>query len=149
MIYTKRKHLHRYLGQSAALDTAIRYLDTADLTALTKGRNEVDGDQVFINRFDYQTMPREQAIWEGHVQYADMHVLLSGHEKIGVTNVEALTETVFKPDEDFKGFDGPVEVWFPMTTEDILIVYPEDIHMVKVLDGDSALVQKACFKIKV
>ncbi|MBQ2854485.1 MAG: YhcH/YjgK/YiaL family protein [Oscillospiraceae bacterium] len=149
MIYTKRKHLHRYLGQSAALDTAIRYLDTADLTALTKGRNEVDGDQVFINRFDYQTMPQEQAIWEGHVQYADMHVLLSGHEKIGVTNVEALTETVFKPDEDFKGFDGPVEVWFPMTTEDILIVYPEDIHMVKVLDGDSALVQKACFKIKV
>ncbi len=149
MIYTKRKNLYRYLGQSQALDTAIRYLEAADLAALTKGRNEVDGDQVFINRFDYQTMPQEQAIWEGHKQYADMHVLLSGHEKIGVSNVEALTETVCKPEEDFVGFEGGVEAWFPMTTEDILIVYPEDIHMVKVMDGDSTLVQKACFKIKV
>ena len=149
MIYTKKKNLHRYLGQSAALDTAIHYLLSADLTKLTKGRNEVDGDQVFINRFDYQTMTPDQAIWEGHKEYADLHVLLSGHEKIGVSNVDSLTQTVFKPEEDFVGFEGPVETWFTMTTEDILIVYPEDIHKVKVIDTDSVLVEKACFKFKV
>lgn len=149
MIYTKKKNLHRYLGQSAALDTAIHYLLSADLTKLTKGRNEVDGNQVFINRFDYQTMTPDQAIWEGHKEYADLHVLLSGHEKIGVSNVDSLTQTVFKPEEDFVGFEGPVETWFPMTTEDILIVYPEDIHKVKVIDSESVLVEKACFKFKV
>lgn len=149
MIYTKRKNLHRYLGQSKALDTAIHHLLSADLTALHKGRNEVDGDQVFINRFDYQTMTAEQAIWEGHAEYADMHVLLSGHERIGVTNVEALTVTVRKPEEDFIGYEGPVETWLPMTTEDILIVYPEDVHRVKVIDGESCLVEKACYKFKV
>lgn len=149
MIYTKRKNLERYLGQCDSLDTAIRYLQTADLTQLHKGRNEVDGDQVFINRFDYQTMPPEQAIWEGHAEYADMHVLLSGHEKIGVTNADALKVTVRKPEEDFIGYEGDVEVWLPMTTEDILIVYPEDVHMVKVIDGESTLVEKACFKFKV
>lgn len=149
MIYTKLKNIHRYLGQSAALDTAIRYLQSADLRALSKGRNEIDGDQVFINRFDYQTMAPEEAIWEGHIQYIDIHVLLSGHEKIGVSNVESLTQTVRKPEEDFVGFEGPVETWFTMTPEDILIVYPEDIHKVKVLDSESTLVEKACFKIKV
>ena len=149
MIYTKRKNLYRYLGQSESMDTAIRHILSADLTKLTKGRNEVDGDQVFINRFDYQTMTPEEAIWEGHIQYADIHVLLSGHEKIGVTNIEALTETVRKVDEDFVGFQGDVEVWFPMTTEDILIVYPEDVHMVKVILGESTLVEKACYKFKV
>lgn len=149
MIYTKREMLHRYLGQSPALDTAIRYLQTADLRQLQKGRNEIDGDNVFVNRFDYQTMPQEQAIWEGHIRYADIHVLLSGHEKIGVTNVSMLSETVRKPEEDFVGFEGAVQSWFPMTTEDILIVYPEDIHMVKVLDGESTLVEKACFKVRV
>ena len=149
MIYTKRKYLHRYLGLSANLDTAIRYLQTADLSQLQKGRNEIDGSQVFVNRFDYQTMPQENAIWEGHIQYADIHVLVSGHEKIGVSNVDTLTETVRKPEEDFVGFDGPVEAWCPMTTEDILIVYPEDIHMVKVIDTESTLVEKACFKVKV
>lgn len=149
MIYTKLKNIHRYLGQSAALDTAIRYLQSADLRALSKGRNEIDGDQVFINRFDYQTMTPEEAIWEGHIQYIDIHVLLSGHEKIGVSNVDSLTQTVRKPEEDFVGFEGPVETWFTMTPEDILIVYPEDIHKVKVLDTESTLVEKACFKIKV
>lgn len=149
MIYTKLKNIHRYLGQSAALDTAIRYLQSADLRALSKGRNEIDGDQVFINRFDYQTMTPDEAIWEGHIQYIDIHVLLSGHEKIGVSNVESLTQTVCKPEEDFVGFEGPVETWFTMTPEDILIVYPEDIHKVKVLDSESTLVEKACFKIKV
>ena len=148
MIYTKRKNLHRYFGISDAMDTAIRHIQSADLTQLVKGRNEVDGDQVFINRFDYQTMPQEQAIWEGHIQYADIHVLLSGQELIGVTNIEALKETVRKVEEDFVGFEGEVQSWFPMTTEDILIVFPEDIHMVKVIHGESTLVEKACYKCK-
>ena len=149
MIYAKRKDLERYLGISSSLDTAIRYLQNADLAQLQKGRNEIDGDQAFVNRFDYQTMPQEQAIWEGHIQYGDIHVLLSGQERIGVTNIEALKETVRKPEEDFVGFEGPVEVWFPMTTEDILIVFPEDVHMVKVIYEESTLVEKACFKFKV
>ena len=54
-----------------------------------------------------------------------------------------------KPEEDFVGYEGDVEVWFPMTTEDILIVFPEDVHMVKVMNGGSTLVEKACFKCKV
>ena len=149
MIYAKKKDLNRYMGLSREMDTAIRYLQTADLRSLQKGRNEIDGDNVFVNRFDYQTMPQENAIWEGHIRYADIHVLLSGNEKIGVSNVNMLTETVRKPDEDFVGFEGAVQSWCPMTTEDILIVFPEDIHMVKVMDGESTLVEKACYKFKV
>lgn len=149
MIYTKRKFIERYLGQSEALDMAIRYLLSADLTKLSKGRNEVEGDQVFINRFDYRTIPAQEAIWEGHARYGDIHVLLSGRERIGVASSEALEEITRKPEEDFIGYEGPVEAWLPMTTEDILIVYPEDAHMVKVMDGESVLVEKACFKFKV
>ena len=69
MIYTKKKNLERYLGLSESMDTVIRYILTADLTKLHKGRNEIEGDQAFVNRFDYQTMTPEQAIWEGHLQY--------------------------------------------------------------------------------
>lgn len=67
-----------------------------------------------------------QAIWEGHAEYADMYILLCGHEKIGVTNAQALKVIARKPEEDFIGYKGPVEVWLPMTPEDVLIVYPED-----------------------
>lgn len=149
LIYTKRKYLARYLGQSSSLDAAIDHLLHTDLRQLSKGRNEIDGDRAFVNRFDYQTMPAEQAIWEGHAKYGYIHVLLSGHEKIGVSNAADLNMTAQKPDEDFIGFEGEVQVWFPMTTEDILIVYPEDAHMVKVMDSESTLVEKACYKFKV
>ena len=149
MIYTKIKNLERYLGQSESLDTAIRYVLSQDLKNLSMGRNEINGDETFVNRFNYQTMTPDQAIWEGHIRYGDIHVLLSGHELIGVTNVEALTETARKPEEDFVGFEGEVQTWLPMTTEDALIVYPEDIHKVKVINGESCLVEKACFKFKV
>ena len=99
MIYTKRQHLTRYLGLSDSLDSAIRHLLSTDLSQLHKGRNEIDGDQAFVNRFDYQTMPPEQAIWEGHARYGDIHVLLSGHEKIGVTNAAALKMTDQRPED--------------------------------------------------
>ena len=149
MIYTKRKYIERYLGQSDSLDTAIRHLLSADLRQLHKGRNDIDGDAAFVNRFDYQTMPQEQDIWEGHACYGDIHVLLSGCEKIGVTNVSDLKQTGEKPEEDFVGYEGEVQVWLPMTPEDVLIVYPEDAHMVKVIDTQSTLVEKACYKFKV
>jgi len=149
LIYTKRANLERYLGLSSSLDTAIRHVMSADLTQLQPGRNVIDGDEAFINRFDYQTMPAEQAIWEGHIQYGDIHVLLSGKELIGVSDVSMLEKTVQKPEEDFVGYTGEVRTWLPMTTEDILIVYPEDAHMVKVINGESTLVEKACYKFKV
>lgn len=149
MIYTKRKYIERYLGMSGSLDAAIHHLLRTDLSLLDKGRNDIDGEQTFVNRFDYQTMPPDQAIWEGHAAYADMHVLLSGREKIGVSNAETLRMVVQKPDEDFIGYEGDVEVWLPMTVEDILIVFPEDVHKVKVMDGSGSLVEKACYKFKV
>ena len=34
-----------------SLDTAIDYLMSADLSNLVMGRNDVDGDEVFINPF--------------------------------------------------------------------------------------------------
>ena len=149
MIYTNMDRVLRYLGISCSLDTAIRYLMSNDPTQLHMGRNEVDGDEVFINRFDYQTMSPDEAIWEGHEKYGDIHVLLSGHEKIGVSDAAALTVTTRKEADDFIGYEGPVEVWCPMTTHDLLIVFPEDVHKVKVIDGESTKVQKACFKFKV
>lgn len=149
MIYAKRANLDRYLGLCPALDTAIRRLAGADLSKLAPGRNEVDGDSVFINRLDYQTIPEAQAAWEGHARYGDIHIMISGRERIGVSDVSELAQTVRKEEEDFLGFDGPVRVWYPMEEGDVLIVFPEDAHMVKVQLGESMPVSRAVVKFKV
>ena len=149
MIYTNFHQMSRYEHLSPNLDTALRFLASADLTKLEMGRNEVDGDNVFINRFDYTTMPEEQAAWEGHKYYADIHVVLEGEERIGVTDAASLTAGAYDEAGDFIPYEGPVDAWVTMRPGDILIVYPEDVHMVKVqLDG-ACQVKKAVFKVKV
>lgn len=149
MIYATFDNLHRYLGISANLDTAIRFITTQDLTLLHNGRNEIDGDNVFVNVFEFDTIPEESGMWEAHVQYADIHVDITGFEKIGVTDMAYLTETCRKEEEDFVGCEGPVKTWVPITSRTALVVFPEDAHMVKIQNGESAHVRKAVFKVKV
>ena len=85
MIYTDMEHLYHYKGLGAHMDTAIDYLLAHGTGELVPGRNEVDGDNVFINRFNYTTMPEEKAAFEAHESYADIHLLAEGREFIGVT----------------------------------------------------------------
>ena len=147
MIYIKREQLSRYKGISKALDTAIDYLAEKDLNELNMGRNDVDGDQVYINRFNYVTMPEAEAAWEGHKYYADIHVLLDGEEKIGVTNASSLKAGEYDESGDFIPYEGPVDSWVTMRPGDILVVFPEDVHMVKVQLNGPSEVKKAVFKV--
>ena len=149
MIYTNLDNLHRYQDLCPALDTAIRHLEGLDLSTLTPGRNEVDGDAVFINRLDYTTIPESEAAWEGHARYGDIHIMISGEERIGVSQAGELKQTVYKENEDFLGFEGPVSTWFSMGKGDVLIVFPEDIHMVKVQKDCPIPVSRAVVKFKV
>lgn len=148
MIYTTISQLDRYLGLGKNLDTVIQYAKNCDLSQLHSGRNEIDGQNAFVNVLSYKTVPQEQALWEGHAAYGDMHIMIQGQELIGVTDTSELTVKVHKEEEDFIGFEGPVRLWAPMTETSVLIVFPEDAHMVKVLYGEAADVRRAVFKFK-
>ena len=125
MIYGKCSQLERYLGLCPALDTAIRYLARADLSGLAPGRNEVDG------------------------RYGDIHIMISGRERIGVSHVSQLARTAEREADDFLGFEGPVRVWCPMEEGDALIVFPEDAHMVKVQLDRPMPVSRAVVNVRV
>lgn len=148
MIYTDAKKLGRYLGISQNLDTAINYLRTHDLARLATGRNEVDGDNVYINRFDYTTIDETDAFYEAHLNYADIHILLSGEEIIKIADVNALKE--FERDEatDYIGFHGEAQSSCEMSCHKVLVVFPEDAHMVKLKLHEASLVQKVVVKVK-
>ena len=114
MIYTDMEHLDRYRGICPQLDTAIGYLMENGLEFLVPGRNEVDGEAVFVNRFHYATIPQEEAAFEAHEVYADIHLLVEGREFIGVTPIERLTVTKVDREADNIECRGPVETKIPM-----------------------------------
>ena len=83
MIYDKRAELARYFGLSPNLDAAIRFLQTTDLTALPMGRTEIPGGDIYYNHFTYTTALISQAsLFEAHERYLDLHIVLSGCERI-------------------------------------------------------------------
>ena len=81
---------------------AFDWIASQDLEALAPGRHDIDGDAVFANVFEFDTVPADQKHYEAHRRYYDIHFLISGQEKIGVapvTELEPLQE--FDDENDF------------------------------------------------
>lgn len=148
MIYTDMNNLVHYRGITPHLDTAIDFLKSHTLTELQAGRNDVDGENVFINRFGYETMEEKKAVFEAHEFYADIHLVLSGQEWIGVTDMEKMTVTAVDKTADTVECDGPVENRLYMAPGKVLIVLPEDAHKVKIAVDGPERVEKAVVKVQ-
>ena len=148
MIIGKLKDLKRYKGLNQNLDTAIDFISTHDLSTLPLGKTEIKGDDVFINRFDYYAEEISNTLLEGHEQYLDIHIVLSGCEYLGYADKSDLTvKTEYNKETDFVEFKGETLINYPCYSETFVIVFPEDIHMPKLKINDE-LVQKSVCKVK-
>lgn len=149
MIIGKLKNLSRYKGLNPNLDTAIDFISTHDLATLPLGKTTILGDEVFINRFDYYGEELDHCLLEGHENYLDIHIVLSGAEFLGYADVSDLTvKTPYDASSDFVEFEGESSMNCPCHKDTFVIVFPEDIHMPKLKLSDE-LVKKAVCKVKV
>ncbi len=146
MIYCKKNELKRYFGLSEHMDTAIRFLLENNLNALQTGRNEIN-DTVYANRFDYETRPEEGQLFETHIRYTDIHMVLSGRELIMASDEASLHETSGDENADYIASDGDWQCRFRLSTDDVLIVFPGEAHKVKCADGAPCFVKKLVVKV--
>lgn len=146
MICCKLNRLGRYYGLGKNLDTAIRYLETHDLMSLPIGRTVIDGDAVYVNRFDYETV--EHNIVEAHLNDIDIHIVLEGEEQVGVVDTAALSVTERNEEGDLIDSELSFTCLCELHPDDILIVFPEDAHSPKLFCGSSSKVKKAVIKVR-
>ncbi len=59
---------------------AVRLLRTADFDAMPLGRNDIDGDKLFVLMQEY-TQEEKEPVYEAHDRYADIQLLLRGSER--------------------------------------------------------------------
>ena len=147
MIFCKKTDLDKYLGINNNINTAIEYIKNKPLGQLSLGRNEVDGDNVFINRFDYETKDASSLLFESHIKYADLHLILSGHERILVAPNESLEFVEENKQSDYIGLQGKEQAAFNMNEEYALIVFPYEAHKVKCIFNNAVFVEKIVAKI--
>lgn len=147
MIYADIKDLGRYRALSPNFMTAIDFLQNTDLHTLGQGRTDIDGDAVYVNHMSYDSMEEAQCFTEAHLKYADIQVIASGKEKIGVSHISALTVEEQNEKEDFLKCSGPVEHWMQLSFGKVLILFPEDGHKVKVAVAEPVKVEKFVVKV--
>ena len=101
MIYDKIVNASRYLGISKNLDQALKFMMETDLTELKNGRNEVNGDQVFVNVMDVHTNADLTREYEYHRNYYDIHLVLSGYEKVYIAEDMEDETKAYSEEADF------------------------------------------------
>ncbi|MEZ3478864.1 MAG: YhcH/YjgK/YiaL family protein [Lachnospiraceae bacterium] len=149
MIYTEIANIGHYQGLGKYLDKAVAYLGSHPLEGVKAGHYDIDGNMVYMNVFDYETIPEEGAFFEAHKKYADIHMTVTGEEIVGVSDLSKVSVKSFDEEKDLMEVDGPVEHYIKLIPGKALITLPEDAHKVKLAVGSPSAVKKAVIKVYV
>ena len=80
MIFDDLKNISFYKGIHPNLDKAIDYLYEHRKDSFDLGKYEIDGDKVFLVVQENVLNKEENDRFEHHKNYADLHLLVEGHE---------------------------------------------------------------------
>ena len=150
MIYDALPNLSLYAGQSERLSAAACFLATADLAALPLGRADIEGDDLYAMVSEYRTHDPDPARHEVHRLYADLQVVVSGAERVGLaprTPCLPVTEPYDETrDIEFIRAEG---VFVPLRAGQFLVLYPHEAHQPGVHPASGAVhVRKIVVKMR-
>jgi len=122
-IIDKVENLGKYADLGPNFAKAIAYLQKADFAALPLGRNEIDGDNVWVNAAEAKLTPVEAKKPELHHAYFDIQIPLTGDETYGLAKFDPASAGSFDEAKDIGFYDQAVE---PITVKvgEFAILYP-------------------------
>ena len=135
MIYDTLNKLPCYLGISENMDKAIRFL--MDYVPGENGRIEIDGKKVYASLSEPAFRAVEDAKWEAHKNYIDIHVDYEAGESIGVCaldEVKGWEEYNAEKDVVFSLEPG-VGSLIHLAKNSFLVTFPWDAHKPVIGEG--------------
>lgn len=148
MIFGKITDSARIEALHPALHRLFEFVKTHDLMQLPLGRNEIDGDRLFINIAENNLVRPEQQKLEVHRAYMDVHLPLNHPETIGwraLSTIDIDPEQPFDETSDYALYAAPATSYVEVHPGEYLIAYPEDAHAPLIGEGS---LRKAVAKIK-
>ena len=130
MIFAKLTDAADYRGIHPRLDRVIDCLNEEFLNKVGTQTQKLEDDLLYVTRFDYETIPLEEAFFEAHKKYLDVHLMLQGEERVDISHPDVLT--LFDHKDDFYAYQGEAEQTLLLTPGSFLVVFPGDAHRIKV-----------------
>lgn len=130
MIVDCISNLKKYMGINSNLDKAIAVFSQLRESEIPFGRVQVDGDEVYYSCDMQKTRKEETALYEAHQKYIDIHICLSGQERIKVAPINKLECTeVYNAQKDVQWFKGKEEWDITLNAGEFMICFAGDAHM--------------------
>lgn len=130
MIFDKIENLSKYT-LIPNLSSICDFLKNRNLLELPEGDIEIMGKKLFVKVLRYFPEPAEQKKFEIHKIYTDIHIVVKGVEKIGITERKNLKEEIedkeCREDLQFFSVSGPVSE-IVATENNFVVFFPGEPH---------------------
>lgn len=137
MIVSSLEHADAVLALHPALKSLFEFVKAHDCKALPLGRNEIDGDRLYVNHAHNDAVKAEEQKLEVHRRYIDVHILLEGSETIGWKDLADTTGEVhaYDAEGDFALYADRPAGYVTLHPGQFLIAMPEDAHAPLIGEG--------------
>lgn len=145
----QRAFARLYFQNHERWDKAFQFLSEQNLSELAPGRYELEGADLFVNVDEYITRNEEDVLFEAHKKYADIQVVVSGKEKIGILPLErTTTEILYNEEKDIMFLTANTENYRIAESGKFFLFFPDDAHRPKVKVAENIPVRKVVVKVR-
>lgn len=149
MICENINRRNNYSSVNKNFEKAFEFLESNDLTKLSVGKHEIQGEEIFALVQEYITKNQEEKKFESHEKYIDIQLIVEGQEIMGYTPVQGLEiKEDLRPAKDmifYKETLNGSNVKF--TSGDYAIFFPEDAHKPCCALNECSKVRKIVVKV--
>lgn len=148
MILDTLRNFSLYEPLHPMFQAAERFLRQAGEEHLAEGRHEIGGLDGWGLIRRYETVPFSGQPLETHRDYIDIQYILSGEERIGYADRDALRPLEPYCAENDCGLLTGERRWITLVPGDFVILFPGDAHLPKIAAGSVCSVTKAIVKVR-
>ena len=145
MIYAKLSEAQNYKGIHPRLDRALDLLAPGFLQNVGTVRQNLEGDALYVTRFDVQTSADEARLFEYHRRYLDIFTVTKGRERVDIAAPEAVS--VSEHSGDYWGGRGEPEQGVILEPGSFLVLFPGDAHRPGMAVSEPECISRIVFKI--
>lgn len=150
MIVDRLQNLKKYAGLNRNLDRAINEISRMDLERIPMKEVRIDGQQVYFKCELLRTRDEQEALFEAHRKYIDIHICLSGRERIKGASIHCLKSVAaYDREKDVQWLKGSFDWDVTLKEGEFMICFEEDAHMPLLDHGARVEIKKMIVKTEV
>ena len=129
MILDHLDNWKQYASLHRGFARAFEFLARKDLASLAAGRDEVDGDRLYVVVVRADGVGREKAVLEAHRKYIDVQFCVSGTDEMGWRpTAQCAGSKGFDAAKDLELFSDRPLAWATVAPGSFAVFFPADAH---------------------